>query len=191
MSQNAFGMTSVLGAIVLVFLAVGWWVTASRASRSARLHEFQIDALRRPWQVWPCRVEEVPEDEWQFVATLTGSEEAREEYQNSLSGAEFLTKRPTYHRVLLLAPDGSVCRSYVSFVPGEVWRDMTDGLGALWLCGDLRRHLVIATPGAERIWLGTPDTSVRPQPRERTGLAEDIARAAGREAVLMWLRQAL
>jgi len=65
---------------------------------------------------------------------------------------------------------------------------MVDGLGPLWVCGDLRHRVVMATPGAGQAWIALPNTPppAVDSPRPSGGLIEDIARDAGREALLNW-----
>ncbi|MFB7673117.1 hypothetical protein ACFC26_17085 [Kitasatospora purpeofusca] len=73
-----------------------------------------------PWQVWPCHVVERPE--------------------RARAGT-------TPCRVRLLTRSGAVVRSGKADLPTEVWNAMTDGVGTLWICGDLRRPYLVAVPG--------------------------------------------
>ncbi|WP_335932075.1 hypothetical protein [Streptomyces sp. PTD5-9] len=141
----------------------------------------QAEALEEhPWQVWPCRLEEATEGE---------ADVARPAIALLDSAGRRAINGPRFTRVLLLAPDGSVARSYVAYLPGEVWHGMVDGMGAVWVCGDLRFRVVLATPGADVCWLGAP---IPEPPRQRAtqndvGVIADIAREAGRAAVSYWL----
>ncbi|MFD5423134.1 hypothetical protein ACFWJT_34590 [Streptomyces sp. NPDC127069] len=91
------------------------------------------------------------------------------------------------HRILLLAPDGSAARSYVARVPESVWYGMTDGIGALWVCGDLRFLVVMAKPGGTPLWIAHPEpaSAASTAPADPTLIA-DLARTAGRAAVEDW-----
>lgn len=141
----------------------------------------QAEALEEhPWQVWPCRLEDATEAE---------AAVARPAIALFDPAGRRATPAPKFTRVLLLAPDGSVARSYVAHLPGEVWHGMVDGMGAVWVCGDLRFRVVLATPGADLCWPGAP---IPEPPRQRptqndVGVIADIAREAGRAAVSYWL----
>ncbi|MBE1532662.1 hypothetical protein [Actinomadura algeriensis] len=71
----------------------------------------------QPWQVWPCRAEQV---------------------EPHVLGA-------TVH-VFLLAPDQSVAGVLKTRLQHHTWMSMTDGYGVLWFAGDLRFGGAIADP---------------------------------------------
>ncbi|WP_436772664.1 hypothetical protein [Yinghuangia sp. YIM S09857] len=171
---------AMVGAFVLSAL-VGAIALRRKVSRSRVWTEKAVKVVgEHPWQVWPCRVEEadpegsiqpryvVPSFEWRDLPALA---------------------TPVFVRVMLLAPDGSVARTYASRIPEYVWHSLTDGLAALWICGDLRFEIVLATPGAQNCWLGTPlpAPTTRPAAREDADDIGVIAREAGSWAVSQWL----
>ncbi|MFF7251446.1 hypothetical protein ACFZBU_47225 [Embleya sp. NPDC008237] len=92
-------------------------------------------------------------------------------------------------RVLLLGPDGRAVRRYLTVIPDDVWPSTTDGLGALWICGDLRSAIVFATPGAATCWPGIPEPSTpstHRDPEFNSDVISTIAREAGAAAALEW-----
>ncbi|MFD9686812.1 hypothetical protein ACFWXO_13755 [Kitasatospora sp. NPDC059088] len=74
----------------------------------------------RPWQVWPASVHKLR------ARTRAGA---------------------TVCRVDLLARNGAVVRSGKADLPTALWDAMTDGVGTLWICGDLRQPYLVAAPG--------------------------------------------
>ncbi|MFE2870329.1 hypothetical protein [Embleya sp. NPDC059259] len=184
LARDLLGQTGIvstvvfLGGLPIPVLAV---VPKTR-KLAARTEEWTVALVEtlqeHPWQVRPVRVEEIsPEEESAARAVLPLDRQAILESQGGP------------RRVLLLAPDGSVARSYVALVPADVWRGMTDGVGALWVCGDLRFRVALAESGAQRCWPGSP---VPPPVRHRaqdedSSVISAIAREAGHSAVLDWL----
>lgn len=116
----------------------------------------------QPWQAWPCRVEEI-------------------------SGE---TSTPGKRRVLLLAPDRSVVRGFDGPMPEEVWLSMTDGVGVLWVCGDLRFPVAMAPRGGSPIWLAAPVPGPAPaESSQGPGVIEEVVRQAGQDAMRAWLNE--
>ncbi|MFE5792961.1 hypothetical protein ACFQ8C_10345 [Streptomyces sp. NPDC056503] len=164
---------------IAVGLRIGFGTSLAKGRKVA---DEQERVLRdHPWQVWPCRVENL----------------LAEEAAAASKDAGYLG-RPQPHppggrivscRVHLLAPDGSTARSYLCLLPGDVWDSMTDGLGALWICGDLREQVVVAVPGAAVCWQGRPVRTPAADGAGRTdsSVVEDIARQAGIAAIQDWL----
>ncbi len=81
-----------------------------------------------PWQVWPCRVQVLTRAEAQ---ALPGRKR---------TGA-------TAVRVQLLARNGAVVRSGKTRLPTKLYGAMTDDIGTVWICGDLRQPYLVAAPG--------------------------------------------
>ncbi|WTW92497.1 hypothetical protein OG216_03510 [Streptomycetaceae bacterium NBC_01309] len=150
-----------------------------RVARSTAWTEPAAKVLdEHPWQVWPCRVEQ---------AASEGEIQPRFVFTSSKRADSRAFDETVVAHVLLLAPDGSVARTYVSRVRNDVWRGVTDGLGALWICGDLRFDVVIATPAAQDCWIGTPIPQPSRQPaREDPDYIGSIAREAGGWALGHW-----
>ncbi|WTW93971.1 ParB/RepB/Spo0J family partition protein [Streptomycetaceae bacterium NBC_01309] len=143
----------------------GQW-TRSRAAQEAALE-------KHPWQAWPCRLEDA-DDKW------PSRHQALRPYAFG---------RPV-RRLLLLGPDGQPVRSYLTVFPDEVWRSTTDGLGALWVCGDLRFGVVFATPGAALCWPGIPEPAVpaaHRAPVHSPDVVSGLAQEAGAAALHDWL----
>ncbi|MEU1035911.1 hypothetical protein ABZ402_46030 [Streptomyces mirabilis] len=116
----------------------------------------------QPWQAWPCRVEEIDGD----------------------------TSTPRKRRTLLLAPDGSVVRVFDGQMPEEVWLSMTDGVGVLWVCGDLRFSVAMAPRGGSPIWLAAPVPGPAPaDSNQGPGVIEEVVRQAGQDAMRAWLNE--
>ncbi|MEV7775434.1 hypothetical protein [Kitasatospora sp. NPDC086791] len=84
----------------------------------------------RPWQVWPARVHKLR------ARTRAGA---------------------TACRVDLLARNGAVVRSGKADLPTALWNAMTDGVGTLWICGDLRQPYLVAAPGGTAWTLCHPE----------------------------------
>ncbi|MFD5752259.1 hypothetical protein [Streptomyces sp. NPDC127033] len=117
---------------------------------------------KQPWQAWPCRVEEISGD------------------------TSVLGKR----RILLLASDGSVVRGFDGQMPEEVWLSMTDGVGVLWVCGDLRFSVAMAPRGGSPIWLAAPVPGPAPVESDQgPGVIEEVVRQAGQDAMRAWLNE--
>jgi len=76
-------------------------------------------------------------------------------------------------------------------MPKEAWKHMVDGIGVLWLCGDLRENIVLAIPGGEQLW--GPVTSEDPEkPRQPlTETQQEVANSAIKMATVaatqLWL----
>ncbi|MFD7498966.1 hypothetical protein ACFV8T_42975 [Streptomyces sp. NPDC059832] len=90
--------------------------------------------------------------------------------------------------VLLLAPDGSVARELKSDVPDEVWFEMIDGRGMLWIAGDLRFNCLVAAPGGRTVWRGkgTPYGSLRQSGSGLRPLDEEFVRVVTQQAFDSW-----
>jgi hypothetical protein len=96
----------------------------------------------------------------------------------------------------LLTPDGQVHKTYfsVGYMPRSVWEGMTDGLGALWVCGDLREQIVLAAPSGAPAWLATPArfrNAPAPADSADPSLLEEVIRSAASEWVKSWLGEHL
>ncbi|WP_030237329.1 hypothetical protein [Streptomyces sp. NRRL S-350] len=129
-SQAASAALICLGTLA-VFL--GWiWYRRSRVQVERTL------LGQHPWQVWPCHVQALTADE---VRSLRH------------------TARPgtTACRVRLLAPGGAPVRSGRANLPTGLWDSMTDGIGTLWVCGDLRDPFLVSAPGGTEWTLCRPD----------------------------------
>ncbi|WP_436772667.1 hypothetical protein [Yinghuangia sp. YIM S09857] len=183
---GGLGDLALLLVILVVLQALGIAVTRRyEVSKSRAWTEKAVKVIEEhPWQVWPCRVEKAnPEKTIHHRFVMRSAERAD---MRVLATSVFV-------RVMLLAPDGSVARRYASRIPDDVWRGFTDGLGALWICGDLRFEIILATPGAQDCWPGTllPELTTRPTlAREHRENADDIgviAREAGSWALSQWL----
>lgn len=59
-------------------------------------------------------------------------------------------------QIYLLAPDNRIVKRLVfgAEMPRGLWTHLVDGVGVLWLCGDLREEVVIAVPGGSELWPG-------------------------------------
>ncbi|MFI0716020.1 hypothetical protein ACH4SK_36560 [Streptomyces inhibens] len=117
-----------------------------------------------PWQVWPCQVEEI---EGTFFRRC---------------------------RILLLAPDRQVARAFEGDIPEDAWRAMTDGLGLLLICGDLRFTIAVATKTGKPVWLAEPAPvwdGASSNGGEQPGIVEDLIRQAMRDAMGGWLNDNL
>ncbi|MCP9986020.1 hypothetical protein LUX01_04150 [Streptomyces sudanensis] len=153
-------------------LAVGAWTAlcavlfrAGKRTITAPVAQAESLLTQAPWQVWPCRVEG---DEW-------------------LSGTYLC-------RISLLAPDRQVARAFQGYVPEGAWRAMTDGLGLLLVCGDLRHTVAIATEAGEPVWLAkpvpVPDRSIG-STGEQPGMVENLIFQAMGNAASGWLNDNL
>jgi len=167
------------------------WGIRREAVKDKERYAAQIEALGKPWQVWPCRIEEAPDIVPHLNSEVLGTLAARAQAgraTTAASGRGDAVDVWKVHRVFLLAPGGAPARTFAAFLPDTVWRGMVDGLGPLWVCGDLRHRVVMATPGAGQAWIALPNTPppAVDSPRSSGGLIEDIARDAGREALLNW-----
>jgi len=167
------------------------WQARREGVKHKERYAAQIEALGRPWQVWPCRIEEapdiVPHANSEILGTLIARAQAGRTTTVTTSGIGDTVNIWKVHRVFLLAPDGTPAKTFAAFLPDAVWQGMVDGLGPLWVCGDLRHRVVMATPGAGQAWIAVPSTPPTvDSPRPSGGLIEDIARDAGREALLNW-----
>ncbi|WP_405940622.1 hypothetical protein [Streptomyces sp. NBC_00207] len=113
--------SSVLGVAVVAAVAVGLCVgvAAWPSELPARRREAMEMVRRRPWQVWPCRLEPLGSDASSPMVTAD---------------------------VLLLAPDRTVAAALRGLMPRPDWLAMTDGRGLLWFCGDLRVGGWVARP---------------------------------------------
>uniref|UniRef100_UPI002F90EF76 hypothetical protein n=1 Tax=Kitasatospora sp. NBC_01519 TaxID=2903576 RepID=UPI002F90EF76 len=114
-----------------VFL--GWiWYRRSRVQAERTL------LAQHPWQIWPCHLQALTADEARSLRH---------------------TARPgtTACRVRLLAPGGAPARSGQANLPTALWNAMTDGVGPLWVCGDLRDPFLVAAPGGTKWTLCRPN----------------------------------
>jgi hypothetical protein len=165
----------VIGSIAATAV-IGWPVRslADFSGQWLRSRVAQEEALEKhPWQVWPCQ--------------MVDADGHRPRRDQALQPYEF--GRPV-RRVLLLGPDGRPVRSHLTVIPNEVWRSTTDGLGALWICGDLRFGVVLATPGTSTCWPAIPEASVpttHRAPEHNPDVVGALAQEAGAAALLDWI----
>ena len=82
---------------------------------------------RNPWQAWPCRVDGV-------------------------NGNPDSPKKIVY----LMSPDQQVVKAFETTMPRKAWMDLTDGMGILWVCGDLRYPIVMGTVLGTQVWQAKP-----------------------------------
>jgi hypothetical protein len=65
--------------------------------------------------------------------------------------------------LMLLGPDGTVARTFLSSMSDEVWIGMTDGRGLVWFAGDMRFGGIAALPGGSPIWwVHSPQANATP-----------------------------
>jgi hypothetical protein len=91
----------------------------------------------------------------------------------------------------ILDPEGKVFKTFQNdaLMPKSVWRSMPDGLGVLWICGDLREPVFIAAPGGEQCWKAKakPGPSGQSVDAANESLLEEVIRSAAAEWVKSWL----
>ncbi|WP_157433200.1 hypothetical protein [Actinomadura rifamycini] len=111
---------------------------------------------REPWQVWPCRVEQVEAHTW---------------------GA-------TVH-VFLLDPNENTAAVLKTRLQHRTWMSLTDGYGVLWFAGDLRFGGVLADPSDPEAAAGPTVSYAAPVPRDTAAppggnsvIAEELRRQA-------------
>ncbi|MCF2533127.1 hypothetical protein [Yinghuangia soli] len=188
----ALAATVFLGLMALLFLVM-FAATRGSGRQAIKAIEDRNRLLSgHAWQVWPCRVEQRAHERPKFTAKRMDEVIGVESFRDFRDGA-------AGHRIHLLAPDGAVFRTYFGVMSDDAWHGMADGLGAVWVCGDLRFTTLMWTPGAERMWPATPESSV-PEletigvTEDRTGdrmaepgIVDDITRSAARSALSLWL----
>ncbi|MFG3338710.1 hypothetical protein [Glycomyces sp. NPDC048151] len=97
--------------------------------------------------------------------------------------------------VELLDPEGQVFKTFVNStpMPRPVWEGLTDGLGVLWICGDLREEITMAAPGGGQIWTAKVLQQAQ-APASATadpGLLESTISSAASDFVQAWLKEHL
>jgi hypothetical protein len=144
-----------------IVMAVATIVLFARSNRQTRRDSLSECLRGSPWQAWPCRIESVDPKE----------------------------PASAQQRVYLLSPQREVRGTFEGEMPREVWRSMTDGYGLLWVCGDLRTPVALASPGGAPVWLASPVRSpagagdAAGQPSQ----LESLIQQAGFDAMSRWL----
>ncbi|MFI1577885.1 hypothetical protein [Embleya sp. NPDC020630] len=134
----------------------------------------------QPWQVWPARLEDLSREDREAVAGAGVSTVHHPTAQ--------VRRDARLHRLVLLAPDGTAVRTYGVHLPRDARDGFVDGIGAVWVCGDLRDAILVAEPGARRYWQAKPVAfPTRPHSQEDPGTVDAVATEAGRVALQVWL----
>jgi len=157
-TRHALGF--ILGALIgMIFIAAAMLVIANRKGRRhvSRNSQYLMQILQHhSWQAWPC------------VA------EGQDGNPNSFA-----------KHIYLMSPQQEVVRVFTAVMPQDVWWSLTDGMGVLWVGGDLRYAVIMGSQLGEQIWIAHPYQKpvAAPMTTMTTQVFQDLARSATSSAV--------